>query len=189
MKSSKRAYGWALGVAVATALVAAPAAEAQMAIDLRGGLNVPTFDIADVAKAGPSFGVGLNHKLGDRLWLIGDADFGFHSGADLPGGGSGPDVMVNHYMVKLGYVAMHRPDSRFSLVLNAGAGAMTFGVDGGSTFTYPAINVGAKLIYGLGSRVSLVLSPQGDIAFSKRSEVGTSNSWVWPFTAGLRLTF
>ncbi len=189
MRSSKRARVWALGVAVAMAFVAAPAAQAQLALELRGGLNVPTFKIADVAKAGPSFGAGLNYKVGERLWLIGDGDFGFHSGAELPQGGNGPDVNVGHYMVKVGYVAMHRPDSRFSLLLNAGAGAMTFGVKGGSTFTYPAINVGAKLIYGLGGRVSLVLSPQGDIAFSKKAEVGTTNSWVWPFAAGLRMSF
>jgi hypothetical protein len=36
-------------------------------------------------------------------------------------------------------------------------------------------------------RLSLLLSPQGDIAFTKDAEVGTSNAWVWPFTAGVRL--
>jgi hypothetical protein len=34
-----------------------------------------------------------------------------------------------------------------------------------------------------------VLSPQGDIAFSKKSEVTTTNAWVWPFTVGLRARF
>jgi len=35
--------------------------------------------------------------------------------------------------------------------------------------------------------VSLLLSPQGDIAFTKQNELGTNNAWVWPFTAGVRL--
>jgi hypothetical protein len=35
--------------------------------------------------------------------------------------------------------------------------------------------------------VSFLLSPQGDIAFTDEDEVGTGNSWVWPFTAGLRI--
>lgn len=183
-----------LGIVTGLMLAAAPVLHAQaggsrLALDLRGGINVPTFDIADVAESGPSFGAGLSYRLADRVWLIGDADFGFHSGADLPGGGEGPDVDVNHYMVKLGYQVVQSPGSRFSLVLNAGGGLMTFAVDGGDTFTYPGINVGAKLTYDLGSRVSLLLSPQGDIAFSKEEEVGTSNSWVWPFSAGLRVKF
>ena len=41
----------------------------------------------------------------------------------------------------------------------------------------------------LGSRASFVLSPQGDIAFAKEEEIGTSNAWVWPFAAGFRLNF
>ena len=36
---------------------------------------------------------------------------------------------------------------------------------------------------------ALVLSPQGDIAFTKKDELGTDNAWVWPITAGLRLNF
>ena len=184
-----RSREWSMAVLAGMALAAAPTAEAQVALEIRGGVNVPTFDIADAAKAGPAFGAGLSFKVGDRVWLTGDADFGFHSGADLPAGGSGPDINVNHYIAKVGYEVYTRADGRVSLILNAGAGAMTFAVDRGSSFTYPAINVGAKLIVGLGSSVSFVLSPQGDIAFSKESEVGTSNAWVWPFTAGLRFTF
>ena len=83
--------------------LAASQAEAQGALEIRGGINVPTFDITAAAKAGPSVGLGLNYKLSNRLWVMGDADFGFHSGADLAGGGSGPDVNVYHYIAKLGY--------------------------------------------------------------------------------------
>lgn len=66
---------------------------------------------------------------------------------------------------------------------------MSFGIDGGDTYTYPAINVGAKLIYRVNDRFSLVASPQGDIAFTKEAELGTTNAWVWPFAAGLRITY
>jgi hypothetical protein len=169
--------------------LAASQAQAQGALEIRGGINVPTFDITDAAKAGPSVGVGLNYKLGERLWVIGDADFGFHSGADLAGGGSGPDVNVYHYIAKLGYEVVGGTGGPVTVVLNAGAGAMTFAVDGGDSFTYPAINVGAKLIYGVGSRLSLVVSPQGDIAFTDEDELGTSNAWVWPVAVGFRVNF
>lgn len=172
----------------ATAMATAPAS-AQGALEVRGGLNVPTFGIADAAKAGPSFGVGLNYRVGDRVWLMGDADFGFHGGADLPEGGSGPDVDVSHFIAKIGYQVATASNGRLALILNAGAGAMRFAIDGGGSFTYPAINVGAKLIYDVTSRVGLVLSPQGDIAFGKKAEIGTTNAWVWPVAVGLRFGF
>ena len=57
------------------------------------------------------------------------------------------------------------------------------------TYTYFAINAGAKLAYNFNRSIALVLSPQGDIAFSKKSEVTTTNAWVWPFMVGLRVNF
>jgi len=55
--------------------------------------------------------------------------------------------------------------------------------------TYPAINAGAKLGIQLSPSVDFLISPQGDIAFSDEAEVGTSNSWVWPFGVGLRIEY
>ena len=163
--------------------------ERRVTLEARGGLNVPTFDISDAVDGGPSFGVGAAVQFAPRLWLMGDVDLGFHTGADLPGGAEGPDVDVYHYMAKVGYSILPEGQGPWSVILNAGAGAMTFDVDGGSSNTYPAINVGAKIGYRLSERVSLLLSPQGDIAFSDEDELGTNNSWVWPFTAGLRVSF
>ena len=96
-------------------------------------------------------------------------------------------MKVYHYIAKLGYAVVPEGASAWSVILNAGAGAMTFDVDGGSSDTYPAINVGAKIADRLSPRISLLLSPQGDIALSNEDEVGTTNSWVWPLTAGFRI--
>ena len=52
-----------------------------------------------------------------------------------------------------------------------------------------AINAGAKIAYNFNRSFAVVLSPQGDIAFSKKSELTTTNAWVWPFTAGFRANF
>ena len=158
----------------------------RFTLEGRGGFNVPTFDISDAVDVGPSVGVGLGYRISPTLWALGDLDLGFHSGADAAGV-QGPDVKVYHYIAKLGYAVVPEGASKWSVIINAGAGAMTFDVDGGSANTYPAINVGAKIAYQLGSRVSLLLSPQGDIAFTDEAEVGTTNSWVWPFTAGFRV--
>jgi outer membrane protein with beta-barrel domain len=171
--------------------IASPAqaqwAERRVTIEGRGGFNVPTFDISDAVDAGPSFGAGAAVQFAPRLWLMGDVDLGFHSGADLAGGGQGPDVNVYHYVAKLGYELLSSGQSPWSVILNAGAGALTFDVDGAGSNTYPAINVGAKIGYRLSPRVTLLLSPQGDIAFTDDAVVGTSNAWVWPFTAGVRI--
>jgi hypothetical protein len=172
-----------LGSASAAAQADAP----RFTLEARGGFNVPTFEIADVASGGPSGGAGLGVRLTPRVWFLADADFGFHPGADLEVGGEGPDVNVYHYIAKLGYELPRSMTSRWSVILNAGAGALTFDVDGGEANTYPAINVGAKIGYQLSPRVAVVLSPQGDIAFTDEDEVGTTNAWVWPFTAGIRI--
>lgn len=167
--------------------VQAQSAERRVSIEARGGFNVPTFDIADAVDAGPSFGLGAAVQFAPKLWLMGDVDLGFHSGADLAGGGEAPDVKVYHYVAKLGYELLSEGQSPWSVIVNAGAGALTFDVDGAGANTYPAINVGAKIGYRLSPRVHLLLSPQGDIAFTDDADVGTSNAWVWPFTAGVRI--
>ena len=169
------------------ATAGAQSAEHRVSLEARGGVNVPTFNIADAVDAGPSVGLGAGVRLTPKLWLLGDVDLGFHSGATLAGGGAAPDVKVYHYIAKLGYELLSERQSRWSVIINAGAGALTFDTDGGGSNTYPAINVGAKIGYRLSPRVQLLLSPQGDIAFTKKAELGTSNAWVWPFTAGVRL--
>ena len=162
---------------------------AQVEIDLRGGFYVPTFDISDAADPGFGFGAGIGIPVGERLTVRGNADFGFHSGAEVDGVELA-DINVYHYIAGLGVVLYRSPDGKFELGANAGGGLMTFDpdVDGADSYTYPAINVGATMAYQVSPSVSLLLSPQGDIAFSDEEEVGTDNSWVWPFTAGIRIT-
>lgn len=173
-----------LGIASAAR---AQSAERRVLIEARAGVNVPTFDISDAVDAGPGVGLGAAVRFAPKLWLMGDVDLGFHPGATLAGGGQAPGVKVYHYIAKLGYELLSDRQSRWSVIVNAGAGALTFDTDGAGSNTYPAINVGAKIGYRLSPRVQLLLSPQGDIAFTDKAEVGTSNAWVWPFTAGVRI--
>jgi len=184
-------FGAFAGVFAAAFAAASPAqAQQRAALELHGGINVPTFDIADAAKAGPSFGGGLALQLTPKVWLFGEADFGSHGGADLPGGGTGPDVDVSHFMGKVGYTVFRSADGKLAFLVNLGAGAMRFKVDGAeSGNTYFAINAGGKLTYAVASRLDLVLSPQGDIAFTDEDILGTTNAWVWPVSAGVRVRF
>ncbi|HYF40690.1 MAG TPA: outer membrane beta-barrel protein [Gemmatimonadales bacterium] len=189
MKHSRRLW-IAIGLlGVSPTLAAAQNQTSNWYLEARGGSTVPTFDIADVVDAGPSFGAGIGYRIAPRLWIMGDADFGFHSGADLAGGTSGSDVDVYHFMAKVGYDVLRPGTSPWSVVLNLGAGAVNFRPDGLDSKTYPAINAGAKIGYQVSPSFTLVLSPQGDIAFTDEDELGTTNAWVWPFTAGARINF
>ena len=83
------------------------AQDPEMRLEVHGGIGLPTFDIADVAKAGPLGGVGFWYSPADAKWALGaEADLGFHGGADMDSAGtsySGPDVNVYHFMGKAGY--------------------------------------------------------------------------------------
>ena len=124
-----------IGSAALLVVLAATAADAQEAprrftLEGRGGFNVPTFDISDAVDGGPSVGVGLVPALAQA---VGAGRRG--SGLPLRRGRRGrawPDVKVYHYIAKLGYAVVPEGASKWSVIVNAGAGAMTFDVDGGT---------------------------------------------------------
>lgn len=165
--------------------LAAQAPASKLFVEALGGAAVPTFDIADVAETGGALGAAIGMRLTPRVVLMGEFDYGMHK--DKATG----DVDINtlHYMGKLGYSLTGPREQGWEAIVNLGAGAVSFDVEGAETNTYFAINAGAKLSYNFNRSFALVLSPQGDIAFSKEDELGTDNAWVWPITAGLRINF
>jgi len=176
--------------ALAIVLFQAPASAQQPSptffVEGLAGAVVPTFDIADVAKTGGAFGATVGYRLNPRWVLMGEFDYGSHK--DKATG----DVDINtlHYMAKVGYSLTGPKERGWEAIVNLGVGAVSFDVAGPTgTLTYPAINAGAKLAYNFNRSLAFVLSPQGDIAFSKEDELSTNNSWVWPVTAGLRVGF
>lgn len=155
-------------------------------VEGRGGAVVPTFDIADVAKTGAAFGATVGYQLDPRWVLMGEFDYGMHQ--DEPT--SSVDIKTLHYMAKLGYSLTGPRERGWEAIVNLGAGAVGFDVEGApESNTYFAINAGAKLIYNVNRSVGFVLSPQGDIAFSNEDELSTTNAWVWPVTAGIHVRF
>ena len=178
----------------ATALVmlavARPAAAQELGagnlfVEGRVGAVVPTFDISDVATVGTAFGATVGYYVSPRIVVMGAFDYGMHQ--DEPT--ESVDITTMHYMGKVGYSFTGPRDRGWDALVNLGAGAVTFDVDGGPSNTYFAINAGAKLAYNFSPTLAAVISPQGDIAFTDEAELGTSNAWAWPFTAGLRVNF
>ena len=176
---------FALGVALAPSAADAQMMSPRSFVEVRGGAVVPTFDIADVATTGGSFGATLGWTLNPRWVVMGEFDYGMHEDEAT----GAVDINTSHYIAKLGYSLTGPRERGWEAVVNLGAGAVSFDIDGGDSYTYFAINAGAKLAYNLGPMFAFVVSPQGDIAFSKDEELGTTNAWVWPVTVGLRVKF
>ncbi|MGE5926540.1 MAG: outer membrane beta-barrel protein [Gemmatimonadota bacterium] len=155
-------------------------------VEARVGAAVPTFDIADVADVGLDLGATIGYQLAPSWVVMGEFDYGMHK--DEPTGDI--DIKTMHFIGKVGYSLTGPRERGLEAVINLGAGIVRFDVEGaGDVFTYPAINAGAKIAYNVNPSFAIVLSPQGDIAFADEAEVGTSNAWVWPVTAGVRVKF
>ena len=151
-----------------------------------GGAVVPTFDIGDVAKTGGAFGATVGYRVNDRWVVMGEFDYGMHKDKLT----SSADINTLHYIAKLGYSLTGPKERGWEALVNLGAGAVTFDVEGApEKLTYFAINAGAKLAYNFNRSFAFVISPQGDIVLSDEAELTTTNSWVWPVTAGLRVSF
>lgn len=179
-----------VALAALTVLLAAPLAAQSVAprvfVEARVGAAVPTFDIADVAKTGTDLGGTIGIRIAPRFVLMGEFDYGMHT---LKASGAG-DINTLHYIAKVGYSLTGPRERGLEADVNLGAGAVSFDPDGAApTNTYFAINAGAKISYAVSRSIAFVLSPQGDIAFAKKAELGTSNAWVWPVTVGIRVRF
>jgi len=87
---------------VAVLLLALPAT-AQVSVEARGGLSVPVGDLARIAEAGPTLGLGLAYVVGPSLRLRTDVDFVENPGVKDPPGGRSADVFQWFIMLGLEY--------------------------------------------------------------------------------------
>jgi hypothetical protein len=183
----KKLIAMAITVASAAATpLAAQVAAPKMFVEGLAGAAVPTFDIADVATTGPAFGAALGYRLSPSIVLMGEFDYGMHEDKAT----ETVDINTLHYMAKVGYSLTGPRERGWEAIANLGVGAVGFDIEGADeTKTYLAINAGAKLSYSFNRSLAFVLSPQGDIAFTKKEDLTTDNAWVWPVTAGIRLSF
>ncbi len=157
-------------------------------VEALGGAAVPTFDIADDITTGAAFGATIGIRFGN--WVpMAEFDYGMHEVDNDDAEGEDIEISTQHYIAKVGYSLTGPVDRGWEAIVNLGGGVVTFDVEDGDSFTYPAINAGAKLSYHFSPMFAVVLSPQGDIAFTDEDELGTNSAWVWPLTAGVRVSF
>lgn len=182
----KKLFSLAAVAGFAAAPLAAQDVSPKLFVEGLAGAAVPTFDIADVATTGPALGAAVGYRLSPAIVLMGEFDYGMHKDKAT----EEVDINTLHYMAKVGYSLTGPKAKGWEAILNLGAGVVSFDIEGApKTNTYFAINAGAKLSYNFTPSLAFVLSPQGDIAFTKKAELTTDNAWVWPVTAGVRLSF
>ena len=175
---------------VPTPAAPAPAIGAATAEELRRDLYAFAHDSMHGRETGTEDAARAMRFLVDRLTRLGlepAGDSGFAQRVPMQKEVFGPETRIA--VEEGGVVRSLKIGTEIVPLLNLGAGVVDFDVDGAENYSYFAINAGAKIAYNFSRSVALVLSPQGDIAFSKESELSTSAAWVWPVTAGLRLSF
>lgn len=108
---------------------AAPAAaqENPVSFDFRGGVGVPTGDLADAADPGPAFNIGVNFRVAERLSARVEGGAQLHPGAvdleeELQEGINELSVDLVHLHAGLRYHAMQPEERGWFVDLGAGAG-------------------------------------------------------------------
>lgn len=213
-----------LGLVCLVALFAAvlprgATAQDHVAVDFRGGVAVPTGNLADAEDIGPAFTIGLNIGLMPRIALRVSGGADILQGTDLSTGAQAPDITLTHFN---GGVLFHlmppASDSRFKADLNVGGGIsiITSGREIFSTVVngtpgtvivdysnlYPAINAGLLLAYQLAPQVDVFVSGQGNLTLADENNINSQqlaliapetqplkNVFTFPIAAGLRFNF
>ncbi|MEN8145495.1 MAG: outer membrane beta-barrel protein [Gemmatimonadota bacterium] len=201
-----------LGLAVGMTTMIRPLdAQAQQSLSLegRGGIAVPTGDLADLLDVGPSFGAGLSYQLSPRVSLRLDGDVDILSGVDADGSGpEAPDANIYHYNLGLELKLLDSEASPWHLAANVGAGASTLDFDDFAVLgtpvdfneTYFTANGGLKVAYNVARNVDVFVGAQAFLMFTDEADTavfsllrsdldpaGFDNAWTIPITAGLRI--
>ncbi len=177
-------------------------------VEVRGGTGIPAGELSDAADVGGSIGVGVSYWVTNRIGLRLDGDVDILGGADIPGGGSMPDMTLWHYTAGVEVSALDRNSTAWTVLVNAGLGATTLDTDrfagssGGSqdiTQTYFALNGGVKVGYDVNRSVNISLGTQAFVTFTDKGDlrplaalspafVETDNVWTFPITAAVRFS-
>lgn len=180
-------------VAVAAALLAwlpgqADAQDAGVAIDGWGGVAFPASNLNQIQDLGPSFGLGVEYSLTDRVFVRASGAADLHSGADVedlelpPGEPGPPDMTLFHFTAGAGADLVPRDVSNWSVAVSLEAGGTSVTTDdfptgatapeGGPDFseTYFTLSPGLRVGYVFADRFNLFVRSQPHFAFSDRED-------------------
>lgn len=209
MRHRRRTYGLpGLVAALLTsgALLAPVAATAQSPLDfeLRGGLGLPAFDLADRTDAGPAVGLDLAYRVAPRVSVVLGGDVEFLDGQDPEGTGPGtPGVDAWHYGGGLEAQLLRPTSTYWRLNVGAGVGATTFDVsEGGGSETDLSVYGSLELGWNASEEMELFVGLRSYLAFTGDGQATPTGDgdqlltfadsdtlWSFPVMGGVRLLF
>lgn len=211
-------------IAVAAALLVwlpgqMEAQETGASVEAWGGIAVPTSNLSDFQKVGPSFGLGVEYLISDHVFVRASGAADLHSGKAAsemdgpPGGLAAPDMTLFHYTGGFGVNLVPRDASNWTIALSLEGGATSVTTDdfpsgatqpNGSDFseTYFALSPGLRIGYLFGGRYGFFVRSQPHFAFTDTEDTqvfsqfdtaipseGFEEIWNLPITAGLKVRF
>ena len=207
-------YATKYGVLLAVlAILAVPSdglgqATGKVSVDARVGVSLPAGTLADLTDIGGTAGASLAWNFHPN-WAI-RADFDYmrlDDGADDLGVTLSPpmNMMFLGGSFEVNFNAPRLQEHPFKFMLNVGAGVMKMKVDdtfdpghpaNGFDHTYPTIQGGAKIGYQVEPWLNLFVNGTAYLVIIKSGDTSVfpipdtfDHAWVFPVTAGVRLTF
>lgn len=176
--------------------------EQPLAFEVRAGVGLPAFDLADRADPGPAVGLDLAYRVSPRVSVVAGGDLELLNG-DQDGAVRRPDLSVWHYGAGLEAQLLDPRRTYWRLSAGLGAGATTFdGAGSGPSTTEPAVYGGLELGRDASEEVDVYVGLRTWLAFAGVSDLGDGQGtdpvgeqgsgdtlWSFPLTAGVRLTF
>lgn len=186
------------------------AAQAGAWLQARGGVTVPTGDLADLEHPGVNVGGAVGLRLTDRLWVRLDGDASFLEGKRLPSGIDAPGINLVHGLagIEAPLWPMRAGARAVELSASVSAGVTSVEVEAfadasGRPYatnrnTRPSLSAAAELHYPFSSRVGLTATGRAVRAFGDAADAEVSaflddegaelnGVWYLPLSAGLRI--
>lgn len=200
-----------LAAAILSALGPVPTtAQNRVGLEVRAGLGLPAFDLADRADAGTAVGLDLTYALGERVALVLGGDVEFLDGQRLEGTDlAHRDLTVWHYAAGLEAQLLDPVTTYWRLRTGAGVGGSTYDADGGDSKTTPALYGNLELGYEVTPEADLFLGVKSWLGLGGQDDVLVADdpldlsvfpppdplfgvedvAWSFPVTAGVRFHF
>lgn len=180
-------------IAVAAALLAwlpgqAAGQDVGAAVDGWGGVAIPASNLSEFQDFGPSFGLGFEYLVTDRVFVRASGAADLHSGSDAedldgpPGGLAPPDMTLIHFGAGVGVRLVPADASNWDVSLSVEAGGTSVTTDDfpeGATLpegetdyseTFFAVSPGLRVGYVFADRFNLFFRSQPHFAFPESED-------------------
>ena len=139
-------------LAIPAALNAQAYSNRLWSFDFYGGVAIPTSDLSDVADAGPTFGVGANYYVSNRVGLRIEGNLDILGGKDsdlgvpvlLDGDSGGPDIRLWHLNGGVEFDLVDRTNRKVNFTLFVLGGVVFVNSDKFSSPPSPSFPNGIK---------------------------------------------